>query len=241
MDVMPSFEEIIARYHKTLSKIAATFEADAKLQQDLLQEILLSVKQALTNFKGDSAMHTYLISTLASKLREDTMIVRFITIAIVAGTLFVFAPLFYEMRLGLPSMFDYVFYYSLSIVLAICTSYAVWIRRDIWNTHAQNTKDYLQLMLKQNAASAKTATIGKMFCFAWLLLFYGIVLWMILPSLFAGTLLRDLSAVAKLVIGSSILLVATIVGVLGVYGWKKVQSNLSKKGDVIRSLLKDFS
>lgn len=180
------------------------------------------------------------ISTLASKLRENTMIARVQTIAIVAGALFVFAPLFYEMRFGLPSMFDYVFYYSLSILLAIFTSYAVWIRRHTWSTHAEHTKDYLQLMLKQNVASAKTATLGKMFCFAWLILFYGIVLWMMLPSLFAGTLLRDLSAVAKPVIGSSILLVATIVGVLGIYGCKKVQLNLSKKGDVIRSLLKEF-
>jgi len=54
-----SFEELVVRYHKTLSKIAATFEADAKLQQDLLQEILLSLWQAFEQFKGDSSLHTY--------------------------------------------------------------------------------------------------------------------------------------------------------------------------------------
>jgi RNA polymerase sigma-70 factor (ECF subfamily) len=54
-----SFEELVGRYHRTLSKIAATFEADAKLQQDLLQEILLSLWQALGRFKGDSKLHTY--------------------------------------------------------------------------------------------------------------------------------------------------------------------------------------
>lgn len=59
MGVTPPFEEIVARYHKTLLKIVATYEADAKLQQDLLQEILLSLWQALKQFKGDSALHTY--------------------------------------------------------------------------------------------------------------------------------------------------------------------------------------
>jgi hypothetical protein len=59
MRTTPSFEELVVRYHKTLSKIAATFEADAKLQQDLLQEILLSLWQALEQFKGDSSLHTY--------------------------------------------------------------------------------------------------------------------------------------------------------------------------------------
>jgi RNA polymerase sigma-70 factor (ECF subfamily) len=40
-------------------KITATFEADDKLQQDLLQEILLSLWQALKQFKGESSLHTY--------------------------------------------------------------------------------------------------------------------------------------------------------------------------------------
>lgn len=54
-----SFEALVAKYHKTILKIAATFEADTKLQQDLLQEILLSLWQALQQFKGDSSLHTY--------------------------------------------------------------------------------------------------------------------------------------------------------------------------------------
>lgn len=45
--VLVLFEEIIANDHKTLAKIVATFEADAKRQQYLLQEILLSLWQAL--------------------------------------------------------------------------------------------------------------------------------------------------------------------------------------------------
>lgn len=59
MEVSPSFEETIAQHHKMLEKIAATFEADPKLQQDLLQEILLSVWQALERFKGECAVKTY--------------------------------------------------------------------------------------------------------------------------------------------------------------------------------------
>ena len=55
-----SFESIIVRYRTTLFKIAATFEADPKLQQDLHQEILLSIWKSLSNFKGDSSIHTYI-------------------------------------------------------------------------------------------------------------------------------------------------------------------------------------
>ena len=55
-----SFESIIAKYRTTLFKIAATFEADPKLQQDLHQEILLAIWKSLSNFKGDSSIHTYI-------------------------------------------------------------------------------------------------------------------------------------------------------------------------------------
>ena len=55
-----SFESIIAKYRSTLFKIAATFEADPKLQQDLHQEILLTIWKSLNNFNGDSSIHTYI-------------------------------------------------------------------------------------------------------------------------------------------------------------------------------------
>jgi len=55
-----SFESIIVKYRATLFKVAATFEADPKLQEDLHQEILLAIWKSLANFKGDSSIHTYI-------------------------------------------------------------------------------------------------------------------------------------------------------------------------------------
>ena len=55
-----TFEKIITDYRQKLLKIAVTFEADPKLQQDLHQEILLAIWQALVNFKGESSVTTYI-------------------------------------------------------------------------------------------------------------------------------------------------------------------------------------
>ena len=38
-----NFESIIAKYRRSLFKVATTFEADPVIQQDLLQEILLAI------------------------------------------------------------------------------------------------------------------------------------------------------------------------------------------------------
>jgi RNA polymerase sigma-70 factor (ECF subfamily) len=55
-----SFATVIAKYRPTLFKVAATFEADPKLQQDLHQEILLAIWQSLAKFKGESSIHTFI-------------------------------------------------------------------------------------------------------------------------------------------------------------------------------------
>lgn len=53
------FESVLDGQNQSLLKIAATYEADPKLQQDLHQEILLAIWQSLGNFKGDSALKTF--------------------------------------------------------------------------------------------------------------------------------------------------------------------------------------
>lgn len=62
-----TFEAIISKYRQSLIKIVATFEADSKLQQDLHQEILLAIWQALKNFKGQSSVHTYIYKVAYNK------------------------------------------------------------------------------------------------------------------------------------------------------------------------------
>jgi RNA polymerase sigma factor (sigma-70 family) len=54
-----SFDAVLATYRSTFFKITSTFEADPDLQQDLLQEILLSVWQAMARFRGESSVKTY--------------------------------------------------------------------------------------------------------------------------------------------------------------------------------------
>ncbi|GAA6153029.1 sigma-70 family RNA polymerase sigma factor [Pseudoteredinibacter isoporae] len=54
-----NFESVIKKYRLSLIKIAATFEADVKLQQDLLQEMSLAIWQALPRFQGKSSLHTF--------------------------------------------------------------------------------------------------------------------------------------------------------------------------------------
>ena len=54
------FESIVAKYKLSLFKVAATFEADPIIQQDLLQEILLAIWQALATFKAKSSLHTFI-------------------------------------------------------------------------------------------------------------------------------------------------------------------------------------
>lgn len=62
-----TFTGIICQYRHSLIKIVATFEADSKLQQDLHQEILLAIWQALKSFKGQSSVHTYIYRVAYNK------------------------------------------------------------------------------------------------------------------------------------------------------------------------------
>ena len=54
-----NFDSIVAKYRLSLFKVAATFEADPTLQQDLLQDIFFAVWKALASFKAQSSLHTY--------------------------------------------------------------------------------------------------------------------------------------------------------------------------------------
>jgi RNA polymerase sigma factor (sigma-70 family) len=58
-DAGRAFDMVLAKYRRTFIKIASTFESDPELRQDLLQEISLSVWQAMTRFRGESALKTF--------------------------------------------------------------------------------------------------------------------------------------------------------------------------------------
>lgn len=54
------FELILDKYRNSLYKVAATFESDPDILQDLHQEILFAIWKSLPNFKNNSSLHTYI-------------------------------------------------------------------------------------------------------------------------------------------------------------------------------------
>ncbi len=61
------FESILSQYGPLLSRVASSYEANAHLRQELLQEITLAVWQALRSFKGDSSLKTYVLRVAHNK------------------------------------------------------------------------------------------------------------------------------------------------------------------------------
>ncbi|MCC2616986.1 sigma-70 family RNA polymerase sigma factor [Aestuariibacter halophilus] len=62
-----SFEHIIKEYDGLLGRVAATYEANPALQQELVQEISLALWQALPRFEGNSSLKTYILRIAHNK------------------------------------------------------------------------------------------------------------------------------------------------------------------------------
>ena len=61
------FSQILQQHAALLGRVAATYEANFHLRQELLQEISLAVWQALEKFKGDSSVKTYVLRVAHNK------------------------------------------------------------------------------------------------------------------------------------------------------------------------------
>ena len=57
---VPPFERVVSDYGPLISRIAMTYEADPALREDLVQQILLAVWQALPSFRADSSLKTFI-------------------------------------------------------------------------------------------------------------------------------------------------------------------------------------
>lgn len=57
---IPPFERIVADYGPLITRIAASYESDPSLREDLTQQILLAVWQALPSWRGDSSLKTFI-------------------------------------------------------------------------------------------------------------------------------------------------------------------------------------
>jgi RNA polymerase sigma-70 factor (ECF subfamily) len=55
------FSQVLQQHAALLGRVAATYEANFHMRQELLQEISLAVWQALEKFKGDSSVKTYVL------------------------------------------------------------------------------------------------------------------------------------------------------------------------------------
>lgn len=61
------FSHVLQDHAALLGRVAATYEANFHLRQELLQEISLGVWQALEKFKGDSSVKTYVLRVAHNK------------------------------------------------------------------------------------------------------------------------------------------------------------------------------
>ena len=61
------YSQVLKEYAALLGRVAATYEANFHLRQELLQEISLAVWQALEKFKGDSSVKTYVLRVAHNK------------------------------------------------------------------------------------------------------------------------------------------------------------------------------
>lgn len=55
------FDSVIQEHSSLLARVAATYEANPALQQELFQEISLAVWQGLRRFEGKSSIKTYIL------------------------------------------------------------------------------------------------------------------------------------------------------------------------------------
>jgi RNA polymerase sigma-70 factor (ECF subfamily) len=57
----PDFEEVHAQFGGAMARVAASFEANRALREELLQEILFAVWRALPSFRGESSLKTFVL------------------------------------------------------------------------------------------------------------------------------------------------------------------------------------
>ena len=57
---IPEFEHLIEQYYGGLNRVAASYEANPTLQEELLQDILESIWRSLKKFRAEASIKTYL-------------------------------------------------------------------------------------------------------------------------------------------------------------------------------------
>lgn len=73
MTTTANIEEVLSEYSGLLARIAASYESDKQLQEDLLQDISLAVWKALEKFDNKASLKTY-IARIAHNRSVDHVI-----------------------------------------------------------------------------------------------------------------------------------------------------------------------
>lgn len=68
-----AFRELVREHGALLARFAASFERDRVARQDLVQDILLAVWQALPAFRGDASLKTYVIGIAHRRCASHVM------------------------------------------------------------------------------------------------------------------------------------------------------------------------
>ncbi len=58
-DAVPAIDEVVRRYGGALARIAGSYERTPVGREDLVQDIVIALMQALPKFRGDSALGTF--------------------------------------------------------------------------------------------------------------------------------------------------------------------------------------
>ena len=59
MTTQPSFDQIVRDHGAMIKRIAASYEADTPLAEELVQDIYFALWRALPGFRGDSSLRTF--------------------------------------------------------------------------------------------------------------------------------------------------------------------------------------
>lgn len=73
VDVTLAFEQVIADHGAAISRVAAAFEADRALRDDLMQEILVAIWRALPRFRGESSLKTFVLRIAHHRAVDHTL------------------------------------------------------------------------------------------------------------------------------------------------------------------------
>jgi len=68
-----AFARLVAEHGAMLARFAASFERNRHAREDLVQDILLAVWQALPAFRGDASLKTYLIGVAHRRCATHVM------------------------------------------------------------------------------------------------------------------------------------------------------------------------